>query len=697
MPDIRELRDNDGNVIFPITHIDAVFDSEGKSIVEQLGNINIDAIKEIDVLNELDNREFENITSMEYETIDGYIENFHIKGKTLVNLVTKLYRINGSDADGIVRTRFDSYGDNFWANKRISNGTFTFYNKTDKVIGFVGKDINDNWTVYIRVDPFSYKVETLSESQSVCGVDFGPSDGWSNANLSIYVPEMAMVIEGEHGDLPYFKGVASVGDSNAFYNAHPAAPHIELFNLGEEVDISNLTYHNGYINDADGKIYYPDQAAIPWEFSNEYIQVSDKTDYILEANINTCFFDKDYKHVPIYWGNGVYVNASYDYMDYGGYGSIVTESLLPNHGHGHVLIRPPKKSQYIRINKNKKKTARLWKNYDKANIHLNLRSLPNGAYDEIVCYGDRYYIIKRCETITLDGSDDQQLEWVNFADNSRSVVRFGVKVPNAKLSHEGTEYNCMSDLFKSERNAYWDADQEHVDEDGVKVNINISKARLTSVDLNGIKTWLKNNPVTIVYELSVPVIAEISNLNITTFNGNNKFFVSSGPIQAEASFEITTNLGSKIQAATDLLSSVRDMCVYNQKECVRINEWVAANSYYINENYNSLKSYTDLNVSHLQTQINTRNQYAKLSESNGGVIRLTNVDLNTVTTTGFYDCNIATNSPNSAQEWWYLQVYRHSNNDQYCHQVLTALNNTDEVIQYQRIRRAGNWSPWVRL
>ena len=79
MPDIRELRDNDGNVIFPITHIDAVFDSEGKSIVEQLGDINIEAIKEIDVLNELDNREFENITSMEYETIDGYIENFHIK------------------------------------------------------------------------------------------------------------------------------------------------------------------------------------------------------------------------------------------------------------------------------------------------------------------------------------------------------------------------------------------------------------------------------------------------------------------------------------------------------------------------------------------------------------------------------------------------------------------------------------------
>ena len=82
MPDIRELRDNDGNVIFPITHIDAVFDSEGKSIVEQLGDINIEAIKEIDVLNELDNREFENITSMEYETIDGYIENFHIKGKS---------------------------------------------------------------------------------------------------------------------------------------------------------------------------------------------------------------------------------------------------------------------------------------------------------------------------------------------------------------------------------------------------------------------------------------------------------------------------------------------------------------------------------------------------------------------------------------------------------------------------------------
>ena len=528
-------------------------------------------------------------------------------------------------------------------------------------------------------------------------MDFNPGDGWSNANLSIYVPEMVMVVEGEHSDLPYFKGVASVGDSNAFYISHGAAPYLELFNVGEEVDISNLTYHNGYINDADGKIYFPDEDAIPWEFSNEYIPISNKTDYVLEANVNTCFFDKDYKHIPIYWGNGVYIAASYDYIDYGGYGSIVTESMIPNHGHGHVLVRPPKNACYIRINKNKNKTARLWKNYDKSCVYCDLKSLPNGTYDEIVCYGDRYYIIKRCKTIILDGSDDQDLVMVSTFSSTKSVIRFGVNVPNAKLSHEGTEYNCMSDLFKSEKNAYWDADEEHVDEDGVKVNINISKARLTAETLDAVKAWLKNNPVTIVYELTVPEIVEISNLNITTFNGNNKFFVSSGPIQAEASFEITTNLGSKIQAATDLLSSVRDMCVSYKRQYDMLYDWVASNSYYINANYTNLKNYTDSNVNYLQNQINTRNQYAKLSESDGGVIRLSNVDLNTVTTTGFYDCNIATNSPNNAQEWWYLQVYRHSNNDNYCHQVLTALNNTDELIQYQRIRRAGNWCPWVRL
>ena len=36
MASIRELRDQDGNVIYPVTHISAVFNSDGNNMLEDL-------------------------------------------------------------------------------------------------------------------------------------------------------------------------------------------------------------------------------------------------------------------------------------------------------------------------------------------------------------------------------------------------------------------------------------------------------------------------------------------------------------------------------------------------------------------------------------------------------------------------------------------------------------------------------------
>ena len=145
--------------------------------------------------------------------------------------------------------------------------------------------------------------------------------------------------------------------------------------------------------------------------------------------------------------------------------------------------------------------------------------------------------------------------------------------------------------------------------------------------------------------------------------------------------------------------------IINKKECKRLNDWVSANSYCINANYTNLKNYTDMNVSHLQTQLNSRNQFAKLSEYNGTVILLNDgTDLNTVTGTGFYNFQASTcpNSPKFNNDidgwcWYYLEVMQHSNFG-FVYQRATTLNKTDGIVIFHREFLNNNyWSSWSRL
>lgn len=92
-------------------------------------------------------------------------------------------------------------------------------------------------------------------------------------------------------------------------------------------------------------------------------------------------------------------------------------------------------------------------------------------------------------------------------------------------------------------------------------------------------------------------------------------------------------------------------------------------------------------------------QKHKLSEQNGASINVSGQDLNNLVATGFYDGQSLGNAPiNSISEWWYIQVQRHSNSDQYVIQTARTLSSNSGLLNtyYQRIRTNGVWQAWTQ-
>ena len=75
---------------------------------------------------------------------------------------------------------------------------------------------------------------------------------------------------------------------------------------------------------------------------------------------------------------------------------------------------------------------------------------------------------------------------------------------------------------------------------------------------------------------------------------------------------------------------------------------------------------------------------------------ISGTDLNTLTTPGFYDGANLTNAPNGHSGWFYIEVQRHSINNNWVYQRATALEHSN-LATWVRNRVAGVWQPWRQV
>lgn len=192
---------------------------------------------------------------------------------------------------------------------------------------------------------------------------------------------------------------------------------------------------------------------------------------------------------------------------------------------------------------------------DIKNILSTARGLPNGTKDIIYKQGNKYYIIKRCMEVTLDGtgllyglaSDRGTTSdcWANFFSYNQG---YKVTLPSAN--------NQICDKFPCVYRCWEKEIEGFSSNDSGGLTFIIDNSKLSTRDADGVVEYFKKNPATFVLELEVPIIEEITNFNPRCFNDKTTFLIDSGIIQSDASFEVTNSLRSELEVLKGIVSNL---------------------------------------------------------------------------------------------------------------------------------------------
>ena len=110
----------------------------------------------------------------------------------------------------------------------------------------------------------------------------------------------------------------------------------------------------------------------------------------------------------------------------------------------------------------------------------------------------KVYHIHRCKEIVFNGSED----WRNFDTVYDNVKAYIINLQD-KPKSKGI---CISSHLPYK---FENGDFEHLYTGGELV-VFINKSKLSTLDIDGFKQWLANNPMTVVYELASPTYEEIA-------------------------------------------------------------------------------------------------------------------------------------------------------------------------------------------
>ncbi|NJK15948.1 hypothetical protein GSQ51_17825 [Clostridioides difficile] len=505
---------------------------------QKILNLPVDTNKRFEDIENL--KEVPNVSYVTYNgecTIEnskkGYLTNLNIQGKTLVNLANPN---NVYTTDGV------RYNNPF---RYIESGkTYTFMNLCDKQIKYTYGGIGD-----ITIPPYSKVLYTIPNtnitvSEIMC---YGhTSDGWEETDADKQKISKAMlVLEGHYTIedieyVEYFDGLQSVGQE---YN-------MELFSCKEYINIipNNITWKDGYFLNRNDNLEYESKH---YSYTLNYIPVKADTDYtLIYANWNILLYDKDKNII-----NFGYPNPS---MSINGLGDKVSEGLF--------FIKTTSNSCYMRISVptrcKDKITISEGIKFDKKIIPYTLRSLPSGVRDEIVYKNNKYYLIKRCEEVVLDGDNFNPQ---TRADQNNNIVLYvrtdpivDAKPLDGKLGRTNT---ICCDRFRSVGTTWGNeiTTEGIIIDQNKTISFRILRNKLGTQDIEGIKKWMKSNPIKIIYELESPREIELTSLNLEQYDNQTKFICDSGVITTSINFESTQNLGSHIEVIRNDIKNINSM------------------------------------------------------------------------------------------------------------------------------------------
>ena len=204
----------------------------------------------------------------------------------------------------------------------------------------------------------------------------------------------------------------------------------------------------------------------------------------------------------------------------------------------------------------------------------SLRGLPNGVRDRIVLKDGRLMIERNTGQILLNGDNNEK--WVfesDWTSNSGELSRFLIAIPNQKhiLWHElmresknysiNNRFNALENIAET-----FTLEVEHFTGwDFGKFVLNIKTSRLSIKNELGLKQWLSENPIELVYELETPTYEEITpelqRLVLRCYDDATLFFNTIIPPKSLISYTANTSNIYKYLDTLKLSKAERDSII----------------------------------------------------------------------------------------------------------------------------------------
>ena len=221
--------------------------------------------------------------------------------------------------------------------------------------------------------------------------------------------------------------------------------------------------------------------------------------YVTGGSSNYTFWDKD----------NVFISGK-RYLD---------TSLSSYDKNGFIAV--PSNAKYMRF------AAGIETNYKITTVtgELPLRSLPNGVCDSFNLVTGEY--VQRVGEVVLDGSEENIIhdgvscKWVLEKVKNMSATFYSRIIINNSIGNDKKTGCIITNTFREIPYVFdlIDGEQEGINNSSLKIlRVNISKQRLSSVDVDGFKQYLSQNPITVQYELATPIVRKIG----LTAKGNYK-------------------------------------------------------------------------------------------------------------------------------------------------------------------------------
>ena len=196
-----------------------------------------------------------------------------------------------------------------------------------------------------------------------------------------------------------------------------------------------------------------------------------------------------------------------------------------------------------------------------------LRSLPSGVCDTLNVETGEY--VQRIGECRLDGSQTVKSWW-----STTSTVGVLVNIPTMKNISSIVCDGLPAMYYRDINNNTYDAEGIASWDVGNSVNFRILKSKLETEDINGVKKYLQQNPVTVQYELEVPIVKTVDLSGFPFSYENGHVILSSGSIGQSLTptveYSVVTNRNGQIR-------SNQKMVERHQKQLDRLQAMILTN------------------------------------------------------------------------------------------------------------------------